>query len=232
MPREVRVLPARHDPAGSPHGERRTTELPAPLATELGTRVLRLGGVKPAVRSDAARLEAVFEAHHRRVLAYALRRVAIESDAEDVVAETFAVAWRRVDRLPDPDVALPWLLAIARRVIANHRRSTDRRLRLSLRLDREPRPTSTPEADSPALDALAQLPPDDRELLRLLAWDGLSQAEAGVVLGISANAVAIRLHRARKRFAERLAKGSPASRTPDGVEGQMEHRSTPGKQAR
>lgn len=188
--------------------------------------------MKPAVPSDAARLEAVFEAHHRRVLAYALRRVVIESDAEDVVAETFAVAWRRVDRLPAPGVALPWLLAIARRVIANHRRSADRRLRLGLRLDREPRPTSTPEADSPALDALAQLPPDDRELLRLLAWDGLSQSEAGVVLGISANAVAIRLHRARKRFAERLAKGPAASRTPDGVEGQMQHRSTPGDQAR
>lgn len=84
----------------------------------------------------------------------------------------------------------------------------------------ELRPTSAHDVDSPALDALARLPPDDQELLRLLAWDGLSQAEAGLVLQISANAVAIRLYRARKRFGQELAKGSGPSRTLKGVEGQ------------
>lgn len=174
---------------------------------------------------DEGRLEVVFEAHHRRVLAYALRRVPTEADAEDAVAETFAVVWRRIDRLPEND-ALPWLLAITRKVIANQRRSTDRRSRLSLRLRREPRPTLPHDSDSPALHALAELPPHDQELLRLLAWDGLSQAEAGVVLGISANAVAIRLYRARKRFAAELAKGSGASRTLNQAEGQ-----TPGRRS-
>ena len=168
---------------------------------------------------DEVRLEAAFEEHHRRVLAYALRRVPTEADAEDAVAETFAVAWRRMDRLPATD-ALPWLLAVARRVIANQRRGTDRRSRLALRLHREPRPVGPDDNGSPALEALAQLPSDDQELLRLLAWDGLSQAEAGVVLGISANAVAIRLYRARKRFAAALAKGSGASRTLNQAEGQ------------
>lgn len=173
---------------------------------------------------DADRFELVFERHHRAVLAYALRRMPTEADAEDVVSETFAIAWRRFDRAPDPEAALPWLLAIARRVLANHHRSHDRRSRLDLRLRRESvAPMVAPAVDSVASDALDRLPPDDRELLRLLAWEGLSQAEAGSVLGVSENAVAIRLHRARKRFAEELGrlKGSEPVRTSEQVEGRM-----------
>jgi len=182
--------------------------------------------------SDRVRFEAAFEAHHRAVLAYALRRVATASDAEDAAAETFAVAWRRVDILPEPEAALPWLLAIARRVVANQRRSGARRFRLGLRLRAEARErTVGQESGDPPIEALERLRPDDRELLRLLAWDGLTQAEAGVVLGITANAVAIRLHRARRRFAEELArlavKGPAPSRTSDLVEGRM-----PGRRSR
>lgn len=84
------------------------------------------------------------------------------------------------------------------------------------------------EPESPALEALANLRADDQELLRLLAWEGLSQAEAGVVLGVSPNAVAIRLHRARRRFATELArieerdlKGSAPMRTSGEVEGRL-----------
>jgi RNA polymerase sigma-70 factor (ECF subfamily) len=172
------------------------------------------------------RFQAAFEAHHRHVLAYALRRVESTEDAEDVVAETFAVVWRRLDRLPEPDRTLPWLFAIARRIVANQRRSRSRRLRLRERLMAQPQPTlAAPDAPQPAIEALGRLRPDDQELLRLLAWEGLSHAEAGVVLGISANAVAIRLYRARARFAAELArldpKGSGASRTSGGVEGRM-----------
>ena len=179
---------------------------------------------------ERARFEAAFERHHRAVLAYALRRVPIEADAEDVVAETFAVAWRRVDRLPDVEVALPWLLAVARRVLANQHRGTARRFRLALRLQVQPRSAAV-ITDTPALEALSLLPPDDQELIRLLAWEGLSQAEVGVVLGVSPNAVAIRLHRARRRFTHEMArlgaldvKGSDASRTFDQVEGRMSGR--------
>ncbi|MEK6721246.1 MAG: RNA polymerase sigma factor [Chloroflexota bacterium] len=77
--------------------------------------------------ADRARFEEAFEDHHRRVLAYALRRTAGEVDAEDVVAETFAIAWRRKDALPTTARALPWLLAVARRVAASQRRGTTRR---------------------------------------------------------------------------------------------------------
>ncbi len=175
------------------------------------------------------RFEAAFEQHHRAVLAYALRRTGTEADAEDGVAEAFAVAWRRVDRLPDPEAALPWLLAIARRVLANQHRGTERRFLLGLRLHAQPQETTAVHAaETPAVEALSRLRPGDQELLRLLAWDGLSQAEAGIVLGISANAVAIRLHRARHRFAEELeqVKGSDAGRTSSEVEGRMSGRRT------
>lgn len=179
---------------------------------------------RPVTDANADRFESAFEMHQRAVLAYALRRVPTEADAEDAVAETFAVAWRKVDHLPLEADALPWLLAIARRIVANQRRGSGRRRRLGLRLWAEPRPSAPlPTPDSPALDALERVPLADRELLRLLAWDGLSQTEAGIVLGITANAVAIRLHRARRRFADELArdrlKGSAPVRTSEPVEG-------------
>lgn len=175
------------------------------------------------------RFEAAFEQHQRAVLAYALRRTSTAADAEDAAAETFAVAWRRIDRLPDPEAELPWLLAIARRVLANQHRGSARRFRLGLRLRALPKTVPPIHAvETPALEALSRMRADDQELLRLLAWDGLSQAEAGVVLGISPNAVASRLHRARRRFAKELArvKGSDAGRTSSEVEGRMPgHRS-------
>lgn len=178
---------------------------------------------------DVARFEATFEQHHRAVLAFALRRTSGEADAEDAVAETFAVAWRRVDRLPEPEAALPWLLATARRVLANQHRAAGRRLRLGLRLGAQPQDAPAIHGvETPALEALARMRPEDQELLRLLVWDGLSQAEAGGALGISANAVGIRLHRARGRFAEELArvKGLALDRTSSGVEGRKPgHRS-------
>lgn len=147
------------------------------------------------------------------------------------MAETVAVAWRRLDRLPGPDAALPWLLSIARRVAANQRRSVGRRVRLGLLLRAQtPAPALHPKGSGAAAEALERLAYDDQELLRLLAWEGLSQAEAGVVLGISANAVAIRLYRARRRFAHELAtagmKGSGSGRTSDKVEARSVGRRT------
>lgn len=151
----------------------------------------------------------MFQAHERRVLAYALRRTSSEADAEDAVAETFTIAWRKIEQVSDD--ALPWLLAVARRVIANQRRGSQRRAWLSWKLARQstPEPISLPEGDAtdgPALAALARLRPDDQELLRLVAWDDLDQRGIGQVLGISPNAVAIRLHRARRRFRDELTK--------------------------
>jgi RNA polymerase sigma-70 factor (ECF subfamily) len=161
------------------------------------------------------RLEDLFEAHHRALLAYAARRCPTLSDAEDVVAEVFLVAWRRLDDLPAGDAALPWLYGVARKTIGNQRRGLLRRGRLQARLEQtaERPATPAPTGTEPALEALERLSDDDRELLRLVAWEELSHAEIAAVLGISVNAVAIRLHRARERFEQALVKGPGGWRT-------------------
>lgn len=154
---------------------------------------------------DRARFEHFFERYQAQVLAYCLRRTATDADAEDATADVFAVAWRRRDLAPEPDVALPWLYAIARRTLANQRRGNDRRARLFARLD-DSGNAGAPigDASGPAIAALERLRPGDRELLRLVAWEELRHDEIAGVLGISANAVAIRLHRARVRFEQEL----------------------------
>jgi RNA polymerase sigma-70 factor (ECF subfamily) len=166
--------------------------------------------------------DALFEQHSARVLAYATRRTAVLADAEDAVAETFVIAWRKLDDAPDQP--LPWLLAICRRVLANQRRAAQSRSGLMKRLRAlASRPYEAPTPpDSPAFDALAALKPEDKEILQLVAWDGLDHAEIATVLGISVNAVAIRVHRARGRLRaavttaeEEKLKGSPASATYD-----------------
>ncbi len=103
---------------------------------------------------------------------------------------------------------LPWLYAVARRVLANHRRGLSRRERLAalLRVDDVATPIPTgDDRDGPAFVALARLSTADQEVLRLVAWEELGNQQIATVLGITANAVAIRLHRARARFAAALA---------------------------
>jgi RNA polymerase sigma-70 factor (ECF subfamily) len=138
------------------------------------------------------------------VLAYALRRTD-RATAEEVVAETFVIAWRRIADVPDPP--LPWLLGVARRVLANLRRAERRRRALAERLRREPAATPQPPPDEEGrvMAALATLSERDREALLLHAWEGLDHADAGTVVGCSAETFAVRLHRARERFARALA---------------------------
>jgi RNA polymerase sigma factor (sigma-70 family) len=173
-----------------------------------------------------ARFTELFELHGPRVLAYALRRTTSTADAEDVAAETFVVAWRRRTEIPEDP--LPWLYGVARRVLANQRRGTVRRFRALLRLERpDPAPARLGEEEGPAIAALARLSADDQELLRLVAWEELTHAQIASVLGISVNAVAIRLHRARARFAAAYGamgaepKGSAHERTQRSVKGRL-----------
>ncbi len=173
-----------------------------------------------------ATFAALFEAHFEPLLAYARRRSPQLSDAEDLVADTFLVAWRRLDRLPArPEEHLPWLYGVARRVLANQRRGAGRRTRLLQRLRSSfAVPSAGVTVDVGA--ALAALPELDQEVLRLIAWESLTHAEVGLVLGISANAVAIRLHRARKRLRQAM-KGLSPTRTLLGWKGSVirpEHR--------
>jgi RNA polymerase sigma factor (sigma-70 family) len=154
---------------------------------------------------DKEAFEAVFAEFGEAVFRYALRRLGNEVDAEDALAETFAVAWRRWAVVPDGR-ELPWLYGVARRVIANQRRSSGRRLRLRSRLSAEPethaQPAATGEHDAP-LEVLAMLSPADQEVLRLVLWEELPTADVAEALGIKEGAVYVRLHRARRRFAAR-----------------------------
>jgi RNA polymerase sigma-70 factor (ECF subfamily) len=150
------------------------------------------------VEDRRARFEALYRNHAGAVAAYALRRASREV-AEDVVADTFLVAWRRLDRVPD--TPLPWLYAVARRTLANHRRSAARRESLASRLQLEFRAVPPNPVDGGLRDALGSLRPNDREVLMLVAWEGLTPTEAAEALGCSPVAGRIRLHRARKRLA-------------------------------
>jgi RNA polymerase sigma-70 factor, ECF subfamily len=158
------------------------------------------------VTRDEQRFQRIYERHYRAVLAYALRR-ASSADAHDVVAETFLVAWRRLASVPPSAEELPWLYAVAHRVLANQQRGQRRAHRLTARLSFEPGAAYDETGDTGAVvQALARLRPLDREVLLLQAWEGLSHREVACVFGCSENAVAIRLHRARTRLADELAK--------------------------
>jgi RNA polymerase sigma-70 factor, ECF subfamily len=147
--------------------------------------------------------ERLFHGHHLAVYRYALRRVG-ERAADDVVAETFLVAWRRHEEIVgDP---LPWLLGVARRICANQLRASVRQASLGRRLAAESLPLSedVPIADGRLKQALGQLGERDREVLLLVAWDGLSNGDAAKVLGCTTTAFRVRLHRARTRLAQAL----------------------------
>lgn len=132
--------------------------------------------------------------------AYARRRIG-RSAADDTVSEVFATAWRRLEDVPAD--ALPWLLACARLVVAHQRRRARRDSALVGRLEAN---ASVPiTSDRTLAQALAELSETDRELLLLIAWEGLEPAQAAKTLGCSRNALAVRLHRARKRLAAALA---------------------------
>ncbi len=157
---------------------------------------------------DTARLEQLFRAPAARVFAYA-RRHAPADAADDVVSETFLVAWRRRSELPDEP--LPWLLVVARNLLANQRRSGARADRLWLAAVRAqwhlyaaaPAEDAVIERDR-YVDALEACTRPEREALMLVAWDGLSVADAAAVAGCSPRAFTVRLSRARARMRARL----------------------------
>ena len=159
------------------------------------------------------RFDACFREHYARVLAYGMRRLSDRSAAEDVAAQAFLVAWRRLDDAPDDP--LPWLLGIARHLIHNELRSSRRRERLAARIVAEgPRVESAPGDRSPVpihiMDALRRLSERDREVLLLATWDGLDHRRAAAVLGCSRGTFTVRLHRARKRLEQELKDAQPA----------------------
>jgi RNA polymerase sigma factor (sigma-70 family) len=159
---------------------------------------------------NRARFEALYEAHYRLVYAYVHRRlVPAPSDVPDIVAEVFAVAWRRIDTVPGAPEDRLWLYGVARRCLLRHQRSRWRRHDLQ---DRLRSASVVADRDGPSIDpvhlrirvACQQLRPLDREVLFLVVWERLTHTEAAAVLGCTVNAVALRMHRAKRRLREQL----------------------------
>jgi RNA polymerase sigma-70 factor, ECF subfamily len=152
------------------------------------------------------RFERVVGSVYEPIQRFLLRRTD-PATADDVLGDVLLVLWRRLDDVPDGE-PLPWSYGIARGCLANARRSAARQERLAERIAHE-RPVE-PADDDRLADALGALPEDDRELLRLWAWEQLPPREIAVVLGVSANAATIRLHRAKRRLKNLLLTGKDA----------------------
>jgi len=160
------------------------------------------------------RFRSLFEETYPAVARYARNRGYQDADADDLVAATFEVAWRRLERVPAGGDALPWLLAVARNLSRNAHRRVVREGALVDRLaaaERQPATTSQVGGfgDQPAgwdqvRGALGALKPIDRELVLLVAWDELEPGQAGRVLGLRPVAARSRLHRARRRLMQLL----------------------------
>jgi RNA polymerase sigma-70 factor (ECF subfamily) len=159
-------------------------------------------------RERRKRFEALYAEHHASIYAYVYRRLpGAGADVPDVVAEVFAVAWRRLDLVPPGAQARLWLYGLARHTLLNQRRGQRRRLALLHRLRGEA--STGARAHTPGdpedvwlLAAIERLPDAYREALRLVNWEGCSHAEAAEILGCSVNAVALRLHKAKARLRE------------------------------
>ena len=165
-----------------------------------------IGPYMPDPQSRRARFEVLFREHHPAVQAYARRRVPPEA-VDDIVSEAFLVAWRRLDEVPEPP--LPWLLTVVRNVVGTERRGLARRQRLWLKAQSAHvegyDPGQFEIADGQVSGALARLNERDREALTLVAWDGLTPAQAAAVLGEPSDRFRQRLHRAGRRLRARLA---------------------------
>ncbi len=163
-----------------------------------------------AATDRQTRFESVYRAHVAAIGRYASRRTDA-ADAVDVVAETFAVAWRRIDEVP-PD-ALPWLYGVARRVLANQRRGGIRRTALHTRLcEAWVQPVSPPPAHLETLrTAIHSLTEADREILLLAGAEELSPREIAVVLDLRPEVARNRLSRARQRLRDAMPDDEGAS---------------------
>ena len=158
-----------------------------------------------------ARFEEIYDRHYPAVVQYVRFRVRPDR-VDDVVAETFLTAWRRIDTIPCGDSARWWLLRVAYRVVGHQWRGRSRRNRLDAKLAVLPEPPPrTPEDEvvgtddlRRVLEALAHLGDDDAEILRLATWDGLGRADIAQILDVSPEVVSQRLHRARARLTKQF----------------------------
>ncbi len=170
------------------------------------TALRAVGGTSLASDGEAV-FRSLYDRHYDAIHSYFLRRSGVAT-AQDLTAEVFLVAWRRIDDVPRGEETLLWLYGVAANVAAHQRRSIARGARLDTRLrsvplnradEPEPLVVRRAEYDS-VLAATARLRPADQEILRLAAWEELPHDQISRLLGCSVAAVDQRLHRAKKRL--------------------------------
>jgi RNA polymerase sigma factor (sigma-70 family) len=172
---------------------------------------------RPEDEQARARFERLYRETRADLLAYVLRRAANAEDAADLLAETYGIAWRRLDAIPAGEGARLWLFGIARKLLlkgASKARTRDalvERLATELRVA-EPFNHSVEDEPSGALRAaLASLSMREREIVLMASWEGLTPREIGAVVGLPANVIRVRLHRARKRLKRSLFESGDAA---------------------
>lgn len=172
-----------------------------------------------ASRVDHAMFTVLYDRHALALYRYAYARVGVEP-AEDMVSETFLVAFRRRQQydVSRPD-ARPWLFGILTKEISHHRRRERARYRALARLhaseidaDAAERALGSAAAHAiraPLAKALAELPARDRDVLLLIAWGELSYEETAQAVGVPVGTVRSRLHRARRKLSAALGGEDP-----------------------
>jgi RNA polymerase sigma factor (sigma-70 family) len=162
-----------------------------------------------AERGDGSRLSRLFRMRNA-VRAYVHRRCANPNDVEEIVADTYVVAWQRIKDVPvDDHEAFHWLRAVARRILANAYRSARRTRLVQERVMHE---ASTqmgvdhlPVERLDLITAWQKLALPDQRILVLVGLHGLNDAAIAARLGCSHEAARVRIHRARRRYEEHLS---------------------------
>lgn len=173
-----------------------------------------------------ARFVDLYEQFYRPVYAYCRRRTTTDM-VDDVVAETFLVAWRKIDLVPRGSEVLPWLFGVAYRVLGTQWRGSFRRRKLSKKLSGIGHETPNPpeevivvrEQSRQVMAAIDSLQSTDREILLLAAWEELPHADIAVVLNISIGAVRQRLYEAKKNLAKEYDRHGKKRKTPAAEKG-------------
>ncbi len=149
------------------------------------------------------RFEALYRNHYGAIWAYSRRRVGNAADADDITAQSWLIVWRRLDDIP-VGAELPWCYGVARRCLANHRRSSKRSLRLAHAVGTERVVDAVVASSDPRSErlraALELLNEHDQEILRLASWERLAHRDIAVVLDTTTANVAVRLNRAKGRL--------------------------------
>lgn len=179
-----------------------------------------MSGAAADADADAASFAALYTETNADVLAFLLRRCSTPEDAADCLAETYLVAWRKRNRIPAGAEPRLWLFGVARNAM---RRGHERHRRLAvaaqslaeeLQSAASARPALAPDQSESITAALAELSAVDQEIITMISWDGLTPREIGQVLGISANVVRVRAHRARAKLRS-LISNDASAQSPD-----------------